>query len=139
MLGLAGMVTQPIPSSYIRVVARELESDVTLQQLLAGTGLDETSLSLADSVSLDQLLAILRNAGHISNNPAIGLQLGSLLHPSTHGSVGWATINSPTLGDAVDVLCRYSRLQVPFIKYETSISGDWFCVRIILVRRLHEL
>ncbi len=53
-----------------------------------------------------------------------------MLHPSTHGSVGWATINSPTLGDAVAVLSRHSRLQVPFIRYDTSVTQDWFSISI---------
>ena len=130
MLHSITMVSQRIPSSYIRMVARELEGSATTHQLLAGTGLDEISIGLTDSLSLGQFLRILRNAGRTTANPAIGLQLGSLLHPSTHGSVGWATINSPTLGDAIAVLSQYLTLQVPFMQYENYANRGWFSVRI---------
>ena len=130
------MESQPIPSSYIRMVARELEGAVTTEQLLLGTGLTADSMGLVDSVSLEQLLGVIGNAGRCTGDPAIGLHLGSLLHPSAHGSVGWATINSPTLGEAMAVLSRYSTLQVPFIHYQALADGDWFRVRIT---RLNDL
>lgn len=50
--------------------------------------------------------------------------------PSMHGSVGWATINSPTLADAIAALSLYSNLQVPFISYGASVDNDWFSIRI---------
>jgi len=124
------MAAQIIPSSYFRMIARELEVSVSMEELLAGTELDAGSIVLIDTISLEQLLVILGNARRVTGNPAVGLQLGSLLHPSMHGSVGWATINSPTLADAIEALSLYSNLQVPFISYGASVDNDWFSIRI---------
>ena len=124
------MDTQPIPASYARLVIREFDASIPTHALLENTGLTEDSIRWIDSITLHQLLTILRNIAIITANPAIGLQLGSLLQPATHGSVGWAAITSPTLAKALAVLCRYSVLQVPFFRFETSATEHRSSIRI---------
>ena len=120
-----------LPSSYIHMVIKALVGEtLTLEQLLEGTGLSGEDMAVVESLPLVQLLRLLANARRLSGSEDLGLILGSLLHPSTHGSIGWATINSPTLGDAVDVLDRYVTLQIPFYASSSYVSGDEFVIRV---------
>ncbi len=122
---------QALPSSYIHMVIRTLVGEsLTLEELLDGTGLNSADIVVVESIPLAQLLRILSNARELTGNDALGLILGALLHPSTHGSIGWATINSPTLGDAVDVLDRYLSVQIPFYACSSHVSGSEYVIRV---------
>lgn len=126
-----------LPVSYILITIRELANKgITSEQTLKGTKLSTNSLLENDSVTLDQFISIILNARELSHNPAIGLLMGSLLHPSTHGSVGWAAINSTTLSDAINIFQRYSQIRTPFILYTTLTQGDQYIIRLTLTGNL---
>lgn len=96
------------------------------------------AIEVIESVPLTQLLCILDNARTVTGNEALGLLLGVLLHPSTQGSIGWATINSPTLGDAIDVLSRYVTLQIPFYGCSSYVSDGEFIIRVDTIGDLQD-
>lgn len=126
-----------LPVSYIQIAIRELSNKgITAEQILEGTELSVHSLQEDDYISLDQFISVILNTRKLSNNPAIGLLLGSILHPSTHGSVGWAAINSPTLSDAINIFQRYSQVRTPFILYTTLTQGDQYIIRLTLTDNL---
>ncbi|MBV1912526.1 MAG: AraC family transcriptional regulator [Cycloclasticus sp.] len=126
-----------LPVSYIQIAIRELSNKgITPEQILDGTGLNTDSLQADDYVSLEQFINVILNTRKLSHNPAIGLLLGSLLHPSTHGPVGWAAINSPTLSDAINIFQRYSQIRTPFILYTTLTQGDEYIIRLTLTDNL---
>ena len=82
-----------IPSSYSRIVARELGlQERELGRLLNGTGLARDILFPGDETRLTglQQLKVLENACAMSDTPEFGLRLGRQLQPSTHGpSATW--------------------------------------------------
>lgn len=122
---------RPLPSSYIHMVIKALVgANLTLEELLEGTHLSAEDMALVESIEPQQLQNILNNALRITGNDALGLLLGALLHPSTHGSLGWATINSPTLGDAADVLEQYLTMQIPFYACSSRVSNGQFVIRV---------
>jgi AraC-like DNA-binding protein len=128
---------QALPASYIHMVIKALVGEnLTLERLLDGTGLSKGDIAVVESIPLAQLLRILSNARRFTGSDALGLVLGALLHPSTHGSLGWATINSPTLGDAVDLLDRYLTVQIPFYGCSSHVSGSEFVIRIEILSDL---
>ena len=128
---------QALPTSYIHMVIRALVGEnLTLEGLLADTGVSSDEIAVVESIPLPQLLRILDNARTMTGNDALGLVLGALLHPSTHGSIGWATINSPTLGDAVDVLDRYVTVQIPFYACSSHVSDNEFVIRVEIIGEL---
>ncbi|MBL4744502.1 MAG: AraC family transcriptional regulator [Cycloclasticus sp.] len=129
--------TTILPVSYIHLAIRELSNEgCTPEQILDGTGLTTQLLQTDDFVTLDQFIKVILNTKSASNNPAIGLVLGSLLHPSTHGLLGWAAINSPTLGDALNIFHRYSQIRTPFILYTPYIRGDQYIIRLTFTENL---
>lgn len=131
---------QALPSSYIHMVIKALVGkNLTLEALLEGTGLSAEDIAVVESIQLAQLRNILCNARRVTGNDAIGLALGALLHPSTHGSIGWATINSPTLGDATDVLERYVTVQIPFYACSSHVSAGEFVIRVEFIGDLGDV
>ncbi len=128
---------QALPASYIHMVIKALVGEnLTLESLLDGTGLSKGDIAVVESIPLAQLLRILSNARRYTGSDALGLVLGALLHPSTHGSLGWATINSPTLGNAIDLLDRYLTMQIPFYACSSHVSGSEFVIRVEILSDL---
>jgi len=131
------LLLKKIPNCYIQIAIRALSHEgISPEQILEGT--DLTSQNLADGIqtNTEQLVRVITNARKASNNPAIGLLLGSKLHPSTHGSVGWAAINSPSLTEAVGIFERFSHLRTPFILYRPMISDNQYIIRLIMTESL---
>lgn len=126
-----------LPNSYVQMAIRALANQgVTAEQILHGTGLTLDNMQENELIPLEQFIKVILNTKNATNNPAIGLLLGSLLHPSTHGSVGWAAINSPTLSDAIDIFQRYSQIRTPFIFYNPTTRGDQYIIRLTLTENL---
>jgi len=126
-----------LPVSYIQIAIRTLENEgISTEKILHEVGLTSETLHNSDYVSLDQFVSVILNTQKMSGNPAIGLLLGSLLHPSTHGPVGWAAINSPTLSDAIEIFQKYSHIRTPFILYNPMIRDDKYIIRLTLTQNL---
>jgi len=126
-----------LPVSYIQLAIRTLENEgISTENILNEVGLTPEALQNSDYVSLNQFVSVILNTQKISGDPAIGLLLGSLLHPSTHGSVGWAAINSPTLSDAIEIFQKYSHIRTPFILYNPMIRDDKYIIRLTLTQNL---
>jgi hypothetical protein len=96
-----------IPSSYSRIVARELglhERD--LPRLLRGTGLSTDILLPGDETRLSgrQQLRIIDNGQRMLEAPEFGLRLGRQLNPTAHGPLGYLALSSPDLITALESL-----------------------------------
>lgn len=94
-----GEPSSDIPSSYSRLIARELGlTSRQLPKLLQGTSLSAPQLLSEDGlITPVQQMQILRNALALSSQPAFGLRLGKRLTPATHGAMGFAASSSPNL------------------------------------------
>jgi len=126
------MTTSPIryfiPSSYSRIVARELglqERDLT--RLLQGTGLSRDILLPGDEsrLSEQQQLRVLENAWRMVDIPELGLRLGNQLQPSTHGPLGYLALSSPDLITALTSLCDFLPMRIPFAQLDVKLEQDW--------------
>jgi len=126
-----------MPTSYILLIIRTLESQgIRPSQLLNGTDLTMQALSNGQLTSINDFIRVILNTKAASSDPAIGLHLGLLLHPSTHGSVGWAATSSPTLTDAINIFQQYSRIRTPFVLYNTLTTDQHYIIRITLTKNL---
>lgn len=126
-----------LPASYIQMTIRTLANEgISADKVLVDTGLTSDSLKDGDSATLDQFVRFIVNTMAVSDDPAIGLRLGSLLHPSTHGSLGWAAISSPSLSSAIDVFKQYSHVRMPFIVFTSIDHEDQYIVRLTLTKNL---
>ena len=116
-----------IPTSYSRIVARELGlQERELPRLLEGTGLPPHVLLAGDEsrISGQQQLQVMTNARRISNDPAFGLRLGSQLTPRSHGPIGYLALSSPDLLTALKSLRDFLPIRIPFAQVDLHEQGQ---------------
>jgi AraC-like DNA-binding protein len=117
-----------IPSSYSRIVARELRlPERELGQLLRGTGLPIEILLPGDETQItgQQQLRVLENARQLSALPEFGLCLGRKLGPSAHGPMGYLALSSPDLITALEALRDFLPVRIPFAQLGLQLDTDW--------------
>jgi AraC-like DNA-binding protein len=118
----------PVPSSYSRVVARELGlQERDLGGLLQGTGLPVSILRPGDEthMSAAQQMRVLGNALRISGTPEFGLRLGHRMQPSSHGPMGYLVLSSPDVISALESFAGYLPLRLPFSSVYIALEPDW--------------
>ena len=115
------------PSSYSRLIARELGLPSTqLGRLLYQTGLSTAQLLDENSLlTTDQQVRLLNNALHISEDPAFGFRLGRRLTPATHGAMGFLTLSSANLLEALQAIHLYAPTRMNFVRIELLDKGQW--------------
>lgn len=124
-----------IPSSYSRIVARELglhERD--LPGLLNGTGLPIGILLPGDETRITgtQQLQVLVNARQIGKSPEFGLRLGRQLQPSTHGPLGYLALSSPDLLTGLKALRDFLPIRIPIAYLQLDEDSQWLNCRLQL-------
>lgn len=110
-----------IPSSYSRIVARELGlQERELPLLLRGTGLPVEVLLAGDESRMTgkQQLQVLDNARQIGGADDFGLRLGRQLDPASHGPIGYLALSSPDLFTALKSLRDFLPIRIPFVQLE---------------------
>lgn len=114
-----------VPWHYPRVV---METAVFLggsrDAVLAGTGLSERMFESADArMSYEQYDTLIDNAVRLTGEPALGLMVGRHIGSAQLGALGLAIAASTSLGSALDLLLRYTRLVAPAWELSVSIEG----------------
>ena len=119
-----------IPSSYSRIVARELglhERD--LPRLLRGTVLSTDILLPGDETRLSgrQQLRIIDNGQRMLEAPEFGLRLGRQLNPTAHGPLGYLALSSPDLITALESLRDFLPARLALVGIDVALGEDWLC------------
>ena len=126
-----------IPSSYSRIIARELRlQERGLASLLQGTGLPPEILLPGDETRLSgrQQLRVLYNAQRMDDSPDFGLRLGCQLHPSAHGALGYLSLSSPDLITSLESLRDFLPTRLPLIALTITYEPRWIrCTLTILL------
>ena len=118
----------PIPSTYSRIVARELGlQERDLPRLLRGTGLSTDILLPGDETQITglQQLQVLENAWRMGNVPEFGLRLGHQLQPSAHGPLGYLALASPDIISALVTLRDFLPARIPFAQLTLHQGPEW--------------
>lgn len=111
-----------IPIDYVRAIAEQLRSaGVDVEGWLARSGLSADADRLVPfpifrRLVLDALVA--------SREPALGLLVGERLVAATHGMVGFAAVNSSTVGQALEIVERFARLRAPLFTIAHEEDGQ---------------
>jgi AraC-like DNA-binding protein len=105
----------PAQSRYILETAGHHGLDA--ETCLSGTGLTPHDLGdPATEVRAGQELTIIRNViGRLGDRPGLGMETGSHYTFADTGILGYALLSSPTVGDAIDVACRYAALTTTYL------------------------
>lgn len=124
-----------VPSSYTRIVARELGlQERGLSRLLRGTGLPVSILLPGDSthVGATQQMRVLENALHIADSPEFGLRLGRSLQPASHGPMGYLVLSSPDVIGALEAFANFLPLRLPFSRVAITQQKEWLTCTLAL-------
>ena len=115
-----------IPSSYSRLVARELGlQSRDLPGLLGGSGLSiEQFLEEDTLLTPHQQIQILKNSLAISNDETFGLRLGKRLTSPTHGAMGFLANSSPNLRMALQAFQTFLPTRMSLARIELNQSRD---------------
>jgi len=100
-----------IHSSYVRVAITMAES------LGVITGVRKPEGSRL--VPFLDVLPLLDGLG-VAKNPHVGVALGAMVPAALHGSMGYAAVSSPTIGDAMATIARYAPMRNRLFTYRFS-------------------
>jgi len=111
-----------------------------VRQLLAGRGIDASTLLLGTGISMaqledsngyataSQLDRFLENAITASGDHSIGLTLGTQLNISAHGNAGFAGLTAANGHSALDVAIRYFPLVTQLLQLHLSESREFITI-----------
>lgn len=112
------------PLKILTVVQALSESGVALEAALAGTGLSIEQVRDPDArTSVQQLLAVGRNAVRLSPLPELGLIVGQRLHVTSYGLYGYAMLCADTMRQGFELSMRYHELATPVMPVSLTESG----------------
>ncbi|MDP4536786.1 AraC family transcriptional regulator [Alkalimonas collagenimarina] len=101
----------------------------------AGLSIQDTG-QLNASLSWPQFQAIIRSSCAETQEPALGLYLGSQLTITTHGLLGLATMSSRNLQEGIELLCKFTSTRSPLLR--VSMQRHQRSVYLVLTE-LHPL
>jgi len=121
-----------LAAQYLRHVADFVRSaEVDVEGWLAMHGLEEAELEEAAlTMSLAEFRQLLLDAIALTREPALGLFVGERLVPRTHGFVGYASMNSRTLRELLDVLSQFLSLRISILALSYEVEGPYVRARI---------
>lgn len=115
------------PPYPIAALTRLLNDEgIDVQAALAGTGLEPSELGdVACQISVEQYLAVCRNALRLSSDPSLSLRLGRELHLSDDGLFGLMLLTCESVADYFRLAGRYQALTVSALTLEAQLGdGD---------------
>jgi AraC-like DNA-binding protein len=113
------------PLKILTIVQALSECGVTAEAALAGTGLSIDEVRDPDArTSVQQLLAVGRNAVRLSPLPDLGLTVGRRLHVTSYGLYGYAMLCAETMRQGFELAIKYQDLATPVMRVSLSASGE---------------
>ena len=124
------MSAPQVPIHYVHLIAEALEAEgVDSRKWLTDNNvLPEQLMNTSLHVDFSMYRHLLADALALSGNPALGLSIGSRMAQNTHGLLGFATLNSSTLRETVEVLARFIRLRTGVLSIRYQEEGEHFLV-----------
>lgn len=115
-----------VPMSYVvRLLALLGERGVAADRVLADAGIPADQVVEAQArVSVNQLISALTAGATLTGDPALGLELGLAMKPTSHSWYGYALMSARTLGAACEIGMRYLCVRVSPWRVHQFVEGD---------------
>jgi AraC-like DNA-binding protein len=98
---------------------------VTPARLFAGTGLDEALIADPKArVAIPVVAKLADRAKELTGEPGLGFYLGLSMRASSHGYLGFAAMASATLGEALDLVTRFTPTRTDALAIRKHVSGS---------------
>ncbi len=99
---------------YARMAEVLLKSGINLASVFEQAGIAPQLLAQSDAMlRIDQVDDLVRAVVQVSGRPDLALDTGYALRVTSHSSVGYAMLSSPTVGHGMRLLARYFHLVMP--------------------------
>lgn len=119
-----------ISAAYARLMLRSRL--LPLDALLKETGVTADYLMSADYINWQVLATMFHNVDmHKGRSSAWAARLGGQFNISAHGSLGFAALSAPTLGEALEALVEFYPSRVNAIKIELSAGDGYYTMRVV--------
>lgn len=97
---------------------------VEAEELYRAVGFDPALLIDPDNrIPFSQFVAFYESGARLTGDDAFGLHMGERVEPELFDVLGYAVINSPTFGEAINRLIRYHSIWSDGAVYNLDISG----------------
>jgi AraC-like DNA-binding protein len=115
-----------VPVVYIELILRlAQERGVAREALLADLGICEGLLQKADGrLSLLQTSQVLYRALKLTDDPALGYEIGLHSNVATHGFIGYGVMSYTTLREALEFGRKFLQLRLPNLSIRLLVDGS---------------
>lgn len=127
------MAATTTPAQYVLILIDMAQAQGCEQeQLLAGTSLMESGVDGIGARVKDQdFVRLVNNALRLTENPALGLDLGLRLNLSAHAVLGQAFMTCRNLGQIMELLMRYYHLLSPALHLEFEVLPEHCVLSVV--------
>lgn len=110
---------------YARMVDVLQKMDVDIFSLLQLAKIDGKTLHDTDTLlSISQVEALIAEMLRLSQKSDLAIEVGRALKLTSHSSVGFALLTSPSMSYALHLLARYFRLITPLFSMQYALSHE---------------
>jgi AraC-like DNA-binding protein len=102
-----GRMGAALPPSFMRHKWNEIAVDDTVHNL-----------------SFDEFQQLVLDAMEVTQEPAFGLLVGERLLVNSHGILGYAAMNSGTVGQVIELLEQYIQIRTRLVSTRHEVAGD---------------
>lgn len=107
-----------------KIINAAKAAGVEPEELSRAARLDLSALQDVDNqISFKQLIEIYQQAARLTGDNAFGLHAGELDSPKLYGILGYVTINSPDMGEALNRLVRFQQLRSNAYRFSLEVKG----------------
>lgn len=129
------MAVMLVPTSYVeRYVALVEQRGIDAQRVLAGTQLRRERLADPDGrIALDSFADVIWRCVELTQDPALGIEVGLAIGPTGHGLLGFALMTCNSLRDAIAIGERFGELRMSPWRLELLVEGETAIMRFVEV------
>lgn len=123
---LAVLEAPLVPISYVMQLAGLLEHrGVRCERVLAGAGIGQALLGDPGArVTVEALIKALAIGAELAGDPALGLELGLAMKPTSHSWYGYALMSAQTVRAACEIGIRFLSVRVSPFRVHMFTEGD---------------
>ncbi|PVY77547.1 AraC-like DNA-binding protein [Tamilnaduibacter salinus] len=118
----------PTSKTYLLILLSQ--SFAPAERILEGTGLARRDVDTLDAVDFSTVQTVVRNVERYSNDPAWPAKLGSRVGITSHGTVGFAALSAPSVGQALTTFVRWEPIRTPGYRATTREQNGQIAISV---------
>jgi AraC-like DNA-binding protein len=125
-----------VSATYVRILAREYYDP---PGILAALGVSDATASDSETVSIDDLLTLVRAIDGDHRDRGWHLEVARRTADHFHGPLTYALMSAPTIGDGLYAFARYLQIRAPYFRGTHHRTGPKVSIEIEELRNLEDI